>query len=56
MRRDHRWTAFDRALRALMRQARLAGLDRLTERELIDAAEEEKQARRRERRERGDAE
>lgn len=39
-----------------MRQARLAGLHRLTERELIDAVEEEKQARRRERRERREAE
>jgi len=34
----------------------LAGLDRLTERELIDAVEEEKQACRRERRERREAE
>ena len=56
MARDRRWDAFDKALRALMRQARAAGLDRMTERELTDAVEEEKQALRRERREREEGE
>ena len=56
MARDRRWDAFDTALRALMRQARAAGLDRMTERELTDAVEEEKQALRQERRERREAE
>ena len=47
----NRWAAFDRALWALRQQFERSGLFRLTERELADAAEEEKQAYRRERRE-----
>ena len=47
------WSELDRALQVLQGQVRRTGLDQLTERELTDAAEEEKQARRRERRERG---